>query len=201
MAIKTLKETVDDLVKIPGKVRGEVFLSHADYIKKREGRGGLKKMEETLSYFGHPVNFKKVKPSDWISEGISSAVVVAAKEIFYWEEKDVFEMGKAAPRLSPGLKLIVRSIVSPQRLFEEAPVYWENLFDFGLLEPVSFSENEKEALIRIKGYKTHPLLCIYHAGYIQGLAEFALQSKKIAVKETACVHKENSHDEFKITWK
>ncbi len=201
MEFETLEDIAKELTKIPGKVRGEIFLDHAEYIKQKEGRGGLKKLEEKLSDLGHPISFKKIGALEWKSEGLSSLIVVVSKEIFFWDKDDVFEMGRSAPRFSLGLKLLVQGVVSPIRLFEESHIYWKNLFDFGFLEPVEFNEEEKFAIIRIKGYKTHPLLCTYHAGYLKGLAEFVLKSKNISVTERRCVYKGDSFDEYKLEWR
>ncbi len=200
MEKETLKNTADKLIKIPGKVRGEIFLNHAKYIEEKEGRGGLKKLEEKLSDLGHPVNFKKIKPLDWLGEGLSCLVIVTAKDIFFWEEKDVFEMGESGPRFSLGLRMLVQNVVLPKRLFEESPLYWKNLFDFGFIEPLDFNTESQQAVLRIHEYKTHPLLCIYHAGYIKGMAEFILKVEKITVEEIKCVHKESPYDEYRISW-
>lgn len=200
MEKETLQEKANRLKRFSGKVRGEIFLNNADFIKKKEGRGGLKKLEKKLEELGTPVNFKKIKSLDWMSEGISSLVIVTAKEIFYFEEEDVFEMGRLAPHFSLGLKVLAKSVILPKRLFEESPVYWKNLFDFGYVNPIEFNENLQQAVLQIHGFKTDPLLCIYHKGYIKGLAEFALKSEKVIVEETKCVYKGDSCDEYKIRW-
>jgi hypothetical protein len=200
MEKETLQETANRLKRFPGKVRGEIFLNHADFIKEKEGKGGLKRLEEKMKELGAPLEFKKINSQEWMSEGISSLVVVTAKDIFYFEDKNIFEMGASAPRFSLGLKMLVKNVVLPQRLFEESPVYWKNLFDFGFVNPLSFDADLKEAVLQIHGFKTHPLLCIYHAGYIKGLAEFVLKSEKVTVEETKCVYKEDKCDEYKIRW-
>ncbi len=200
MEKETLQDSANRLTKIPGKVRGEIFLNHAKYIKEKEGIGGLKKLEEKLSDLGHPINFRKINPLDWLSEGLSCLVIVTAKEIFYWEEKDFFEMGESGPRFSLGLRMLVQNVVLPRRLFEESPLYWKNLFDFGFIEPVEFNEELQQAVLRVHEYKTHPLLCLYHAGYIKGMADFILKVKKVTVEETKCVYRGDSYDEYRIKW-
>ncbi len=200
MREETLEQTTNRLKNFPGKVRGEIFLNHAEYIKEKEGSGGLQKLEEKLKDLGAPVNFGKVKSMKWMNEGISSLVIIVAKELFYWEEKHVFEMGASAPRFSLGLKMLAQNVALPKRLFEESPVYWQNFFDFGFIDPVEFDEKARHAILRIHGFKTHPLLCIYHAGYIKGLAEFVLKKNEITVEETKCVYKDNPYDEYKIKW-
>lgn len=201
MEFKTLEDTAQELLPFKGNVRGEVVLNHIEYIKRKEGRGGLKKLRKRLEEVDFPLDLKKTKPLDFVSEGASCLIIVASKEVFFWEEKDVFEMGRVAPQLSFGLKMLAQNFVAPKRLFEESPTYWNNLFDFGALEPVKFSDKYKSATIRIKGYKTHPLICIYHAGYLQGITEFILKSKKVSVEEKKCVYREADYNEYKLSWK
>jgi hypothetical protein len=200
MGLTMEKEIIEQLKNFPGKVRGEILLNHADFIQKKEGKGGLKRLEERLKDLDIPVNFKKINSLDWMSEGLSSSIILVAKELFYFEDKDIFEMGRSAPHFSLGLKMLAKNVILPRRLFEESPVYWKNLFDFGFVNPVDFNEDLQQATLRIHGYKTHPLLCTYHAGYIKGLSEFVLKSKKVTVEETKCVYNGDEYDEYKIKW-
>ncbi len=198
---KSLEDVAKELLSFSGKVRGEIVLNHIEYIREKEGEGGLKKLTKKLEELGVPANLHKTKPLDWVEEGISALIIIASKEVFFWEEKDVFEMGRIAPQFSLSLKMIAQNFVPPKRLFEESPTYWNNLFDFGKIEPVRYSEKYKSATIRIKEYKTHPLICIYHAGYLQGITEFVLKTKKVSVKETRCIYKGDSCNEYKLSWK
>ncbi len=195
-----IKEIKREMLRFTGKVKGEILLSHAEYIKEKEGKGGLEKLEEKMRELDASINFKKIKEDEWISEGLSALVVIVSKDIFSWNEKDVFEMGKHAPHFSPVLKFLIANIASPQRLFEESYIYWKNLFDFGRLNPVKFDKEKQEALLRIHDYKTDPLLCVYHAGYIKSLAEIILKKKDVAVEQTACTHKGDKYDEYRISW-
>ncbi len=199
MKKETLQETANRLNSLTGKVRGEVFLSHKKYIEKKEGSGGLKRLEEKMLSLSCPVVFEKITASSWQPEGLSSFIIIVAKEIFYWEEKDVFEMGKDASHLSPLLRLIIRNFTSTKRLFEKGNVYWKNLFDFGSLEAVSFDKNKKEAVLRIWGFRAHPLVCVYHCGYLSGLAEISLK-KPVVITQLKSVFNEDDFDEYKISW-
>jgi len=201
MAFKTLEDKTKELLAFEGRVRAEIVLNHIEYIKKKEGAGGLKKLEKRLEEAGVPLDFKKANPLDFVKEGVSVLLIVASKEVFFWEEKDVFEMGRVAPQLSLSLKMLAQNFVDPKRLFEESPTYWNNLFDFGELEPVRYTDKYKNAVLRIKGYKTHPLVCTYHAGYLQGITELVLKSKKVSVKETKCVYKGDSYNEYRLSWR
>jgi hypothetical protein len=201
MEEETLQQAKERLLIMPEKVRGEILLNHASFVKEKEGKGGLKKLEEKLKDLGAPVNFKKIKSLEWVKEGLSVLVILTAKEIFYWEERHIFEMGMSAPRFSLGLKMFVQNVVLPERLFEESPVYWNNLFNFGHVDPVEYNEKAQQAVLQIHDYKkTHPLICKYHAGYIHGLSQFALKTKKIEIEETKCIYRGDEYSEYVISW-
>jgi hypothetical protein len=196
---ETLQETADRLKNFPGKVKGEVFRTHADYIRQKEGEDGVRRVEEKMAELGTPILFEEINPFEWISEGMSSLTIVVTKEVFNWTEDDVFEMGRFAPKFSFIIKVMIQYLVSIESLLKNATKYWNKHFDFGSAEVESDTENKK-AIVREKGFNTHPLVCLYHAGYFKGLCEFAIKSKNITVTETACTHKGAEYNEFVITW-
>ncbi len=194
-----LQQTADRLKHFPGNVKGEVFRTHAEYIKYKEGEEGIKKIEEKMAKLGVPITFEEVKSFTWISEGKSSLLIVTAKEIFNWTDEDVFEMGRFSPRVSFVLK-IVTQFVSIDTLFKNAEKYWYNNYDFGRLEAVNYNGEKKEITIREYGIETHPTVCLYHAGYLKGLCEFSVRSTDITIEETVCVHRGGEYHEFLIKW-
>ncbi len=200
MENKTLEEVAKELLSFPGKVKGEVFRTHSEYIKKKEGEKGLKIMEDKMAELGAPINFSEIKSFEWVKEGVSSLYIVAAKEVFNWTDEDVFEMGRFAPKVSFIIKVIIQYFSSVEMVFKEAAKYWDKHFDFGSLEPVEFDKEKKKILLRINGFKTHPTVCIFHAGYFKGVTEFTVKSSNINVKEVKCMHGGDSCHEYLITW-
>ncbi len=198
---ETLEQIAEHLKSFNGNVNGEVFRTHADYIKYKEGEDGVKKVEEKLKEFGVTVSFDDIKSFEWKKEGESVLVILVAHKIFNWTDKDVFEMGRFAPRFSFILKVLAQYLVSIESLFKNAEKYWHKNYDFGKLETVSYDKEKKEIIIREREIKTHPIGCIYHAGYFKGLCEFAIKSADITVEESACMHKGSDYHEFIIRWK
>ncbi len=204
MEKETLQQTADRLKNFPGNVKGEVFRTHADYIKHKEGEEGVKRTEEKMNELGVPIKFSEIKSFEWISEGMSSLTIVVAKELFNWSEEDVFEMGRFAPRASFIIKVMIQYLVSIESILENSEKYWDKHFDFGSLE-TSFIKGEKAATVREKispEYRhLHPLTCIYHTGYYTGLCEFTVKSGDVKITETKCVHNGDDYNEFLIEWK
>jgi hypothetical protein len=197
---ETLQQTADRLKKLSGKVKGEVFFNHTRYIEEKEGRGGLKRLEDKMASLGCPISLKKIDRDSWQEEWLSSLLIVVAKEIFYWEDKNVFEMGKYASSISLILRFVIQNFTSSKKLFKESPKYWNNLFDFGSLEPVSFDKKKKEAVLRVLGFRAHPLICIYHLGYLCGLAELVLKKENVVVAQIKSVWIGDEYDEYRIKW-
>ncbi len=197
---ETLQETADRLKNFPGNVKGEVFRTHADYIEHKEGKEGVKKVEEKMKELGIPIRLRDIKPFEWISEGWSSLTILVAKEVFDWSDEDVFEMGRFAPRFSFIIKVMMQYLVSIDSLFENASKYWEKNYDFGSFDAISFDKKQNKVIVREKGFKTHPTICVYHAGYFKGLTEFVIKTKNISITETKCVHRGADYNEFLIEW-
>ena len=195
-----LKETAQDLLSHSGKVRGEAFRTHAEYIRFREGEEGVKKVEEKMAELGAPVRFDEIKSFQWLEEGKSSLVIIIAKEVFNWTEDDIFDMGCFAVRVSFFMKVTIKHFLSITGIVKEAPKHWRKHFNIGSLEVVEFSQEKKRILVHIKNFEMHPVVCGFYAGYLYGAMHFAVRSEDIKVKETKCTHKGNSVHEYKITW-
>ena len=61
-------------------------------------------------------------------------------------------------------------------------------------------EEKKYIVLREEDFRFHPVICVYHAGYYQGISEYVIGSKKISVEETKCVFKGGPYNEYVITW-
>lgn len=197
---KSLKEIADELMKIEGNVRGTILFSNLQFILKRQGKEGLKKVEEKLKELGYPFEFQKIKQLDWYPEALSHLILLICQEIFGWKEEDFFEMGYQAPQLSVVFKFLMKYFVSLKKAFLETPNYWKKHINVGELVPYQLNEKEGFVILQLKDYKFHYLGCVYKKGYFTRLLEYLLPNKKIATTETKCVHRGDSFCEFLIKW-
>ncbi len=193
---ETLQQTANRLKEFPGNVKGEVFRTHAEYIKDKKGEEGVRMVEEKMAELGVPIHFSEIKSFEWISEGLSSLTIVVCKEVFNWTDDDIFEMGRFAPKFSFIIKVMIQYLVSIDTLFENAAKYWDKHFDFGFVE-TKFEKENNRITIRENGFYTHPLLCVYHSGYFKGLAEFGVKSNNIKV---TCTHQGEDYNEYVVEW-
>ncbi len=182
------------------KVKAEIIRIEKEYILSKEGEEGLNRVFERMKELGTELDFKKLESQTWEEEWKNSLMVVVCKEIFNWTEEDIFEMGRYSPRASFFIKSIIQYLASIDVVFQNMNTYWRKHHDFGELEPTEINKEEKYLIIRKKGFYTHPLMCLYHAGYFKGVSEFVLRSKDINIEETKCMHRGDEYDEYKITW-
>ncbi|KKP93772.1 MAG: hypothetical protein US98_C0039G0008 [Parcubacteria group bacterium GW2011_GWC1_38_6] len=184
-----------------GNTRGAMLKANIDYIKFREGEESLVAIEKKISELGFPVTIRKFRSLKWYPEALSVLIVLAAKEIFGWLDKDIFDMGNSAPKSSLVVQLLMRHFSSSKQSFEEMPRYWRANFDFGELEAFDFNDQAKDFRIRITGYKFHPIMCMYYAGYFLRIAQFIIRSEEINIEEKSCVYDGGVYHEYEITWK
>lgn len=194
------KEEVENLMKIEGNVRGEGLLTNIEYVRLRKGEEGVKAVEKKLEELGYPVVSKKIQPLEWYPEALGVLVILVIKEVFNLTDKDIFEMGAFAPRISFVIKMLLKYFLSARKSFKESPKYWSANYDFGELEAHEFNEKKKYVVLRVKKFKFHPILCVYLAGYMLQFAKYVIKSKEVTIKETKCMLKGNLYHEYVIKW-
>jgi len=200
MPEELLKKEADRLMQIKGNVRGEVFLANAAYIRFKKGEDEIKAVEVKLKELGYPLNFKEINPGEWYLEALSVLSILAARDIFNWKESDIFEMGYSVPKYSFISKIFINYFLSLKRFIREVPKYWGKHFDFGGLEVSELNEEKNYLILQEKGYKFHPVLCVYHAGYYLRIAKFVIKGGKSSIEETKCVFKGDPYHEYIIKW-
>jgi len=195
-----LKNEAERLLNIPGKTRGENYLT-AIFVKKRYGKEAVERLEKKLSeLFGREYKFPKGRPKKWYLEGEDVLILVTAKHLFDWTDGDVFEVGKFHAVHSFTMRVAMRYFLNPKNIFEIAPRIWAKHFDFSELEGVKFDEKEKIMILRIKDYRIHPIMTQFYAGYFYAVSRCSISSKNIKVEIAKSVYKGDPYEEFKITW-
>ncbi len=200
MTEKTLQQVADELKNFEGNVKGEALRTTREYVKRKHGEEGVKKLEEKLSELGVEIKLNEINPSEMINEGINALSIITSREIFNWTEDDTLELGRFSLKVSFLTKSVIRYFVSLKMIINAAPKLWKAYYDFGELKVTEFSEQEKTMILRKKGYKTHPTICLQHKGYFLAAMEFILGKEKVTIEETKCVHRGDDYDEYVIRW-
>ncbi|MCL5011184.1 MAG: hypothetical protein M1127_03200 [Patescibacteria group bacterium] len=196
--ISYLQEEADRLMKIPGVQKGAVLKSHLAAIKERGGTESLAKIEKALSDLGYPLKLQEIKSMREYPEGQTALVSLLCQKLLGYTDEDIFNQAFAASKLSFFGQLVMRTFLSFEQVIKNVSRYWRKHVSVGELECYEFNKKEKFAILRLKKYVFHPVVCLSLAGYFLGMFRYVQPNVKI--KETRCAHKGAPFHEFKVTW-
>jgi len=191
---------ITKLINVPGKVRGQVFITDIEYLKNKVGEKGITLLKKKIKEWGDLFDYEKIETMEWYPVGLRVLSLLAIKETFNWGDKEIFDMGNSAPKYSFIVKLLMKYFLSTQKTFKESPKYWEKHYNVGELESIELNEKEKYGILRLKNFKIHPILCTYYRGYFLRFAQYVIKSDKITIKETKCMFNGSPYHEFLIKW-
>jgi len=197
---KVTKEEIKKLMEIPGKVRGQVFLTDLEYIKEKKGEKGVELLKKKIKEWDIPINYEKVKAMEWYPVGFRALSLLVIEEVFKWGDKEIEELGRFAPKFSFIVKMLFKTFPSVEKSFKESSKYWKKHYSIGELVPVEISKEKKFLVLHLKNFKVHPILCIFLAGYFYTLGVYIIKGKNITVEETKCQFKGDPYHEYVIRW-
>lgn len=197
---KTTKEEIQRLTNIPGKVRGQVFVTDLAYVKEKKGEEGASLLKKKIDEWGIPIDYEKVKIAEWYPVGLRVVSLLAIKEAFDWGDEEIKDLGNCAPKYSFIVKILMKYFLSIERTFRESPKYWTKHYNVGELENYEIDEKEKYIILRLKNFKIHPILCVYYLGYYLRIAQYVVENEKITIEETKCMFKGDDCHEYFIRW-
>lgn len=201
MDIKEIKKTIDEMVKVSGRVRGEALLNKLAYIKETRGGEGLALIENGFNEIGYPLKMPEIGSLSWYPDAYNVLILLVAQNEFGWVDKEIFEMGKNSPQISIIVKLLIRYFVSAEKTFASAPAYWRKHHSVGYIEVVEFDKKGKKLSFKLKDYKCPSTMCVYLCGYFWGFAALVLNQVVIASKEEQCPNRGGDYHEFVVSWK
>ena len=195
------RETIDNLMKIKGEVRGVVLKTDEEYILKEKGKAGLEKVEQRLKGLGHPIKYKEIRTMDFYPVGLRILSLLTLREVFNFSDEEIKKIGIFATKMSLIIRLFTKYFLSVRRVvMKESPRIWSKHWTVGKLVPIKLDEEQKYAVLRVEGFDLHPIYCIYLEGYFAGILQMLVKSPKVDTKETKCAFKGESYHEFLIKW-
>lgn len=198
---KLTKKLTKEIMGIEGKIRGMDLKADAEFVLKREGKEGLKKVQEKLKEINFPIEYEKLKSMDFYPGGLKALSLLAIREALEYSDEDIEEMGKTAPKISLIIKLFIKYFGPVSKFFsEEGPRIWRKYWTAGEFIPVELNEKEKFAILRVKDLNLHPVYCTYLKGYFSTLTRLVTGGEKITCQETKCPFKKDKFHEFLIRW-
>jgi len=199
--MESFKKVISRLAKTNWQVRGSGLKTIVEYVETKKGKEVISEIEEKLAQYGYPIKLKEIRPLKWYPIAFDAALLFAISEVLNWQTKEMKEMGRAEPKLAFLVKYLAKYLISPQRVYQAAKIFWRKTYNFGKLETPELNEKEKYGILRIKNFNLHPLFCQYLEGYFETVAQFVIRgAKKIWCQEIKCNFKGDSFHEFIIRW-
>lgn len=192
------KELAQKLMKLEGEARGVVFETDATFILREKGKEGLEKVQEELKQVGCPIEYEKIEPMDFYPVGLRILSLLAIQKVFHFSDEDIKRMGSQAPKKSLIIKLFVKYFLSLSKTGQQAPKMWEKNYTTGELS-VEENVQERWAILRLKYFAPHPLLCPYLEGYFTTVVKMIV-GDPVFSQETKCPFKGDLYHEFHFTW-
>ena len=198
---ENLKEKVDELMKIEGKMKGELLRSNFTYLREKEGGDAVIKMEKKLNELGYPLRFSEIEPFKWYKDPFCATFMLSFNEEFGWDEEDIFNLGRFALQYSIIIKITLRYLLSLKKAFSFSSMLWRRNVDYGDLVPFEYNEEKKYMILHLKNYALHPLVCCYIKGCLTSLFEQIVGRGKIKTEEIGCIFNGEEYHTYKISWK
>jgi hypothetical protein len=191
---------VNELTNVAGNVRGVVFLTDGEYIRRHHSDAVLEKVVNTMQKAGHPLVYSDIKSMMWYPLGLRALTFHVIREVLSWTDDEFRNMGNNAPKYSLIVKLLMKWFTSPRTAFNHAPEYWRRHYDVGDIEIDELNEQKCYAIFRIVDFTVTPLYCIYLEGYFKSLFQFTFPVQHIIIQETKCVNRGDPYHEFRADW-
>ena len=160
------KKEIDEFMSMPGKVRGVTLYTDAEYIRRHEGEESLRHVEQETREMGYPIDYRNVKTMDWYPIGIRGVSLFAIRKALNWNDEQLRELGRTAPKYSIVTKLMLRYLVSPEMLVRRLESYWRKNYSRGYL---SGKVADKSLLLYLKDSGIPEPLFPYLEGYFAGV--------------------------------
>ena len=90
------EEELKEIIEIPGKIKGTSFKGDLEYILEKKGRGGLRMVEKETERLGYPVEYEKIKETEWYPVGLRMVSLTAILNTFNWGKKELIELAEAS---------------------------------------------------------------------------------------------------------
>ena len=192
------KAEIKKISQIKGKVRGSVFKTDYKYIEKHKGEAGTRKLQKEIKKLEPEFDYEKFSNIKWYPLHWRILSLLVIKDIFAFEEEDLFKMGREAPKNSFIARTLLKYFVSWQQSAQEVGKYWGKHYSVGQVK--SKSAKNKQVVVEIRNFNLHPILCHYYRGYFYAIAELTTKGENIQAKETKCGFRGDNYHEFTINW-
>jgi hypothetical protein len=198
------KERVDFLAKAEGKVRGVAFKTDAEYVKNKLGDEALTKLRAEMEKIGFPIDYDKIKAMDWLPIGLRALHLEVIKDLFNWDDNEIVKAGRAAPKRSFILRLLLKYLVSIEQTIKLAPIAYKKHYSVGEFETVNYDLKQQCLLGRVKGSQIlydSSAFASHIEGYLARGLSYVVPGKEVLSSHRKYIEDGIPYVEFRISWK
>ncbi len=198
MEEKITKEIAQEIMKTKGEIRGMPMKGYANFILYKEGKEGLKKVEEKMASLGCSVKYSEVKTMKLYPIGLEKVALLVFKELFNYND-EFYEMGRFVSKLPLVIRLFLKYLGSAKMIKNEVSKMWERYYTVGNLSVIKYDEDKKILIGRLENFDQCPSHCKIAVGYFSSM--FQLMVKQAVVcEETKCIYRGDEYHEFLLKW-
>ncbi len=172
-----------------------------EFIRRKEGDQGLKKVKEKLKEMGiEPLDESKFRDLDQVSCEILDGMALISAYLFNWTQEDVIQLGRDRLKMPNSYKFFIKYFSSPEKTLKKASQNWRKHYSKGEINVREFDMKNKKIVFTLENFKTHPIRCVAFLGMFAATIEMILGGSKVKTKETRCPHKGDDYHEFVFSW-
>lgn len=194
-----LKKELDEFSEIKGEVRGGAIKTYGEFILQKEGKEGLKRLEDVMAGLGFSIKYEKIRTMDFFPVSLLVVTLLSIKRLFGYSNQKFQEIGRFNVKASALLKLLVKYLISLKRATKSLPTMWRKQLTVGNLRATELNEKERYLILRVEDFRLHPLHCQVLIGYLLGSLQMII-GKGGTCEETKCVFEGSNYHEFLIKW-
>ena len=191
---------IDEIKKLPGETIGSGIKEDLLFVLNKEGKEGLKKIEESLQAVGCPVKLKEVKSFRRYPLYCNYFLAESTKKIFNWTDDDFRENGKYAAKVSAIVRVMLKYFISPRQVLGAATGFWKRYYTVGELQVEEINEKEQRAIIVLKNFRGYNSFCRIAEGYLYQTLSYVVEKNNLKVIENECPLREGRYHRFVATW-
>jgi hypothetical protein len=190
-----------DIIRLEGQVRGSALNTDAAYVESREGKEGVRRIQESFRHLGYPVEYRQIKDMAWYPVCLRVLSLRVIQDVFGLQDNDLVDMGDTAPKFSFIVKVFMKFTGMPESAFSRIPEYWRMYYSVGDIRVSEMDERAGFLVVRLLDFMVHPLLCRYLEGYFRRLLQFSFVAEEVRNRETMCAFEGAPYHEYHIAWK
>jgi len=202
--VHLIPEEIEKIKNLEGQARGQTIKSALQTIEIMEGKEGLEKLKIRLKEIGCWLDvyedYNKIKIFAWYPMWYDILPIVAAVDLFAWDEEKLKQFGAYNQRVSFFEKVLLKYFISLDYVFKFTPERWRKNYSVGDFAFAAFNEKEGFGILQLKNFTVHPVFCPLLLGYLISANKFVVSFKEMTGEETKCVFRGDLYHEYLIKW-